>query len=238
MIDVTETVGSLVSRQPWTARVFEQHRIDYCCGGKVAIADACKRANVSIADIELSMEQVESTLHTADFEAVRLVDMNTPDLVNYIVSKHHAYVKAEIPTIQMLADRVSFKHGETDPRLVNIQEIVTEMCSEMLAHMHKEEHVLFPAIVQIEAEGISAAQRQMISAPISRMLSDHEQVGEQLDALYELSDRYEPPSTACNKHRALFDALKRFDHDMRAHVHAENNVLFPRVMTAPNPSNN
>ncbi|MBI3985737.1 MAG: DUF542 domain-containing protein [Lentisphaerae bacterium] len=39
------TIGAIVAGDYRTAKVFESHKIDFCCGGNVALAAACK-ANI------------------------------------------------------------------------------------------------------------------------------------------------------------------------------------------------
>lgn len=48
---VTKSVGELVVEKPSRSRVFEGFKIDYCCGGKRKLSDACERAGVSAEDV-------------------------------------------------------------------------------------------------------------------------------------------------------------------------------------------
>ena len=45
------TVASIVTESPRTARVFERFGIDYCCGGRVRLADACATKGLSPDDV-------------------------------------------------------------------------------------------------------------------------------------------------------------------------------------------
>jgi regulator of cell morphogenesis and NO signaling len=37
------TVGQIAAESPAAVRVFEKHGIDFCCGGKIPVAEACSR---------------------------------------------------------------------------------------------------------------------------------------------------------------------------------------------------
>jgi len=50
-LDSTATVGSFVRQKPTRARVFESLKIDYCCGGKIPLVQACEKKGIDAADV-------------------------------------------------------------------------------------------------------------------------------------------------------------------------------------------
>ena len=46
--DLNQTVREIAIEHPGTVRVFEALGIDYCCGGKRGLQDACERAGVPV----------------------------------------------------------------------------------------------------------------------------------------------------------------------------------------------
>ena len=48
---ITETVGSIVAQQPALSRVFEQAGIDYCCGGKIPLDQACRKKGLDLQQL-------------------------------------------------------------------------------------------------------------------------------------------------------------------------------------------
>ncbi len=72
--------------------------------------------------------------------------------------------------------------------------------------------------------------RGIITNPIRCMELEHDEVGEALRQLRQLTDDFTPPAWACNTYRALLNALQTFEQDMHQHVHKENNILFPRAI--------
>jgi regulator of cell morphogenesis and NO signaling len=99
----------------------------------------------------------------------------------------------------------------------------------MEQHMDKEEHVLFPLIKDIDA-GTAGPRASMVPMPIRVMESEHESAGEALATMRELTAGYTLPEGACNSYRALFAGLAELESETHAHVHLENNILFPRAI--------
>jgi regulator of cell morphogenesis and NO signaling len=86
-IDPTVSVGQLVAERPGRARVFERFGIDYCCGGKMPLRDAC-------ATGALDSQMVVAALIQADAEAAATdgtdwTQARLADLVANILETHH-----------------------------------------------------------------------------------------------------------------------------------------------------
>ncbi len=69
-----------------------------------------------------------------------------------------------------------------------------------------------------------------VEQPITRMMMDHDQAGEELRELRNLTNNYTPPPAACTTWRALYRALEDLELDLHQHIHLENNILFPRAL--------
>src|SRR5690606_7036272 len=94
-----------------------------------------------------------------------------------------------------------------------------------------EERVLFPMIRTLEAaEGPVAFHCGSLANPIRAMEHEHQNSGDAMERLRDLTDQFTPPEWACNTYRALVDGLAAFEADMHQHVHKENNVLFPKAL--------
>ena len=51
------TIGEIVAGDYRTAKVFENHKLDFCCGGNVALAAACKTKGID------ELKEFEDDLH-------------------------------------------------------------------------------------------------------------------------------------------------------------------------------
>jgi regulator of cell morphogenesis and NO signaling len=65
--------------------------------------------------------------------------------------------------------------------------------------------------------------------PIAVMMREHEDAGEALAQMRELTGGYVPPTDACNTYRVMLAGLLELEQDMHVHVHKENHILFPKA---------
>jgi len=220
------TVGDLAAEIPAAARVFEKYGIDYCCGGKDLLESACRQRGIAP---ETLLDEVAQAGQAPAADAV--CDWNTAPLrhlIAHIISRHHAYLRSELPRISELFTKVVRAHGQREPVLGEVSEVFTFLREELEAHMMKEEMILFPAITRLEA-GQTAGPFPSIAQPIARMEYEHESAGRALAQLRHLTRDYYIPDEACNTWRALFQALPELEADLHQHIHLENNILFPRA---------
>lgn len=221
-----ELVGSIVARHPALSRVFERAGIDYCCGGKRTLEEACRCKGI---DTEEILSRLNAANKTEGDEA-QVASMSLSELANHIESVHHAYLRAELPRLDAITAKVASVHGESEPRLKEIRSVFESLMQEICAHMLKEEQVLFPMVRALESGSASACFTcGTLEHPIRQMEHEHEWVGNALQCLRRLSGDYTPPDWACNTYRAMLDGLAHLERDFHQHIHKENNVLFPRA---------
>lgn len=222
------TVGSIVRDHPSLSRLFEQVKVDYCCGGQKSLAEACRQRGI---DPQVLLAQLEDYAASETAPEVNLVELSLTELADHIERIHHAYLHAELPRLENMVTKVAAVHGEKESRLAQIRDIFLALSAELATHLMKEEQVLFPIIRQLEASDIlPRVHCGTVVNPITQMTLEHDGAGVALAQLRQLTDDFTPPEGACNTYRALFDALLTFEQDMHQHIHKENNVLFPRAV--------
>ena len=227
-----KTVAQIALENPNAAREFEKLGIDYCCGGKHSLEDACAAANVSVDEVLKRLEAVSPTLKNApDFEGMSLAD-----LISHITSTHHVFVRNESPHVRELATKVATKHGEKHPELLQVQEIATALTDELAVHLMKEEQILFPYILAMEEAKVAGetappAMFGTVANPIRMMEREHDDAGEALRALRLVTNNYTLPDDACTSYQLLYQGLQAFEADLHQHIHLENNLLHPRALS-------
>jgi regulator of cell morphogenesis and NO signaling len=224
-----KTVGQFVVERPSRARVFERFGIDYCCGGKMPLEEACRKKGLNVQMVLEALRSTDGGSHND--EATDWSRASMSDLADHIVSTHHAYLREELPRLSMMVDKVVGAHGERHTELPRCREIFQGLRVEMESHMEKEEQILFPMVKQLERpQGDVRLPREGIANPIRILEQEHDGAGEALAELRRLTGDYRPPADACNTYRAMLDGLAELEVDMHRHVHKENNILFPRAI--------
>ena len=224
-LDPGATLGELVNQVPGSPRVLESYGLDYCCGGRRSLRDACRSQGVAVTD-------VLGALGKLGIEAVPdWVAMGPAELVDHLESTHHRYLHSELPRLDALAEKVASVHGERHPELLDVLADVKDLRDDLEPHLAKEERVLFPMIHQLcSADEPVAFHCGSLRNPISMMLIEHDRAGALLEQLRDRTDDYIAPPDACASYRALYQGLAELESDTHLHVHKENNLLFPAVV--------
>lgn len=224
----------LVAEQPLRAAVFDRFGIDFCCGGKQTLEEACRKGAIDQNVVVTCLKENDAQAN-ADTTTVTWLNATLTQLADHIQQTHHAYLKTELPRLQELADKVARVHGAKEPRLIKVAAIFSAMREEIEQHTMKEDKVLFPFIRKLdEGKSLPPAPFGTVANPVRCMESEHNDAGEALTQLRDLTDRYTPPEHACMSWRALLAGLEHLDRDLRTHIHKENTLLFPKAIEAEN----
>ncbi len=234
MMELTDkTVGAIATEVPAAIRVFEKWKIDYCCGGRTPLADACAGAGKSVdaflAELERSASVPDAGTH--DWAGDTLAAMSSN-----IVAMYHEYTREELQTLDPLSKKVLSVHGDRHPELAELVALVHDITGDLLPHMLKEEQVLFPYVEQLEnaVAGGKAAPTPFfgtVKNPVRMMMLEHDRVGELLARLRTITGDYAAPEGACFTYRELYRRLAEFELRTHEHVHIENNIYFPRAVS-------
>ena len=135
--------------RPSRARVFERLGLDYCCGGKRSLADACRRRGLD-ADAVLASLDAEAAPASGEPD---LRDAPLGEVCDHIVEVHHARLREELPRLSGLLAKVVRAHGADHPEFAVQRDVFEELRSELEEHLEEEENVLFPVCAELDAEG-------------------------------------------------------------------------------------
>lgn len=235
----TTTVGQLVAQRPARACLFEQLGIDYCCGGKSSLTDVCLKKNLNVEEVLDKLVSLEAKDNQAN--EVNWNEESLARLIDHIIGTFHQPLRQELTRIKQSAEKVARVHGDNHPEMIRVLEIFNRFKAQLELHMQKEEMVLFPGIKAMEATGTPQifGCGGGIEHPIDVMTQEHDEAGEDLDAMRRLTNEYSPPQDACGTFKVLLWSLAQIESEMHQHVHLENNILFPRALALrePQPAN-
>ncbi len=223
------SLNEIVLRYPGSRMVFETFHLDYCCGGKQTLEHACQKKNIAVADIVTALDK-ESNKRD---DEIRFEDWPLDLLIDYIEKKHHRYTESTLALITQKFERLVHRHGPENPYLMELSDIFQQIAGNLAMHMKKEELVLFPAVrnlLKAQLTGIPSSNTVSIKNAISQMEHEHEEEGQRLTRIAELTNHFTPPEQACSTWQFTYEKLAEFEKDLHRHIFLENGILFPAAI--------
>jgi len=160
-----------------------------------------------------------------DAETERLRAAPLGDLIEHILQAYHRPLKEDLPRLESMARQVLEAHRDTsETMLSDLLATFQGLKAELEQHMAKEEQILFPMIQR--------GQGAMAEGPIAVMNDEHDRAESALARLRALTDDYVVPAAASESWRGLWEGLRALELALHRHIHLENDVLFPRALSA------
>jgi len=219
-------IGEIVALDFRTAELFKEVDIDFCCGGKMSLEEACNQKGLNPDTL---IEKIGNLSETPDQSGRNYSDWDLGFLIDYIINNHHIYVRKTLPELSFYTNKIASVHGDIHPELIEVAKIFHQIKTELSQHLAKEEEVLFPAIRSALIDG-SEESKAIISSEILRMGNEHEFAGGSMDQINKLTKGYSLPEGACQTYSVCFQMLSQFENDLHIHVHLENNILFNKAL--------
>ncbi len=94
--DTSTSLGDIVAADYRAAGVFDRLGLDFCCGGKRTFGEACAAARLDPGAVAAELAKLSATSGADD---VPDVSWPVEELAHYIVSRHHGYVRQQLPVI-------------------------------------------------------------------------------------------------------------------------------------------
>ncbi len=211
-IQSQQSIGSIAVQIPGATAIFRKLKLDFCCGGQQSLEKACTDKQL---DVDTVLDEIRAL---QQLEAAP--EQPTPSaLIDHILQRYHEVHRQQLPELIRMARRVEAVHRDHPHVPIGLADQLETMEQELLDHMAKEEQILFPLLKQ--------GGHPMIVHPIGMMRHEHVSHGAQLDRLATLTHQHQPPAGACNTWQALYAGTARLTEDLIAHIHLENNLLFP-----------
>ncbi|MEZ6038422.1 MAG: iron-sulfur cluster repair protein YtfE [Planctomycetota bacterium] len=213
------TLAELATHWAGASRVFQRHDLDFCCAGGRSLREACRERRLDVRRVleelrcELTPEPAER-----DWQQRSLMQ-----LIAHLVDHFHEGHRRELPRLCEMAAKVERVHGDKPECPRGLAAHLGGLAERLEAHMQKEEQVLFPLVLR--GIGREAAM------PIRCMEQEHDEAGVDLRRTRALVSDFVPPQSACTTWRALYVGLAEFERGLMEHVHLENHVLFPRILS-------
>ncbi len=216
---LSTTLSDLAVTLPGAVRVFHRHGLDFCCHGRISLADACQKAALDPMGI---LEELHAEERSEEQPFERWDERPIEELIDHILARFHEKHREDLPPLVAMAQKVERVHADkpTCPR--GLGAFLEEVARSLEEHMQKEEQILFPLL--------RSSRRAQAAMPVQVMELEHEDHGKNLAKLRAMTNDYTPPEEACTTWRALYRNLAELERELMHHIHLENNVLFPRAL--------
>ncbi|SCY82331.1 iron-sulfur cluster repair di-iron protein [Alkaliphilus peptidifermentans] len=225
----THKIGDIVTKLPRAAEIFKAQGIDFCCGGD-------RPLSVAILEQNLNEDIILAQLNQAYAEAKELKDKGIDwenagysQLIDYIIDKHHTYVRKELPRLSDLTAKILKVHWvDNGEVLTKVHKDFHMLKMELEQHLIKEEEILFPMVKDYEKNPSRELLEKILQ--VNKELEDeHDGAGDLLKSLRKITTNFTVPAGGCNSYILTFKGLEELEWDLFQHIHLENNVLFKRL---------
>jgi regulator of cell morphogenesis and NO signaling len=154
----------------------------------------------------------------------------TESIIQRLVREHRRWRSKDFPLISHLFDEAQSAEGQA-PCLTPLRTAFHRLCAEMEGHMSREEHVLFPAILDAQTEPQPSEKGfGSIRNPIGMIEQEHDWEAERLEKMRQIARDYQLPEKADKRLRLLFRELEALEAAMHAHSRLESSILFARAL--------
>jgi regulator of cell morphogenesis and NO signaling len=210
-------VGEIAESLPGSTEVFRRAGIGFCCGGDESLSLAARHNGADLAAVMDALRRLQA-------RSANVPPTETMALIDHILGRFHDVHREELEWLIPLAQKVETVHGDHDEAPLGLTEALIALAEDLDSHMAREEEALFPMM--------RAGGNPMIVHPIARMRDEHDVTDTLLANVLSVTRDLDLPAGACRSWTALYTGLRKFADDLKAHMHLENEVLFPRYESA------
>lgn len=229
LLSVDTNVSEIVKEVPQTGDLFRSLRIDFCCGGKVPLRTAALGQQLNPEEVLEKVKDIQTK--QAEYEQLLPTSLDEKSLIEHIQTKHHAYLREELPALTPYITKVSKVHGENHPHLIRVKEIFSVLKRELIDHTDEEDNVVFPLIHQF-IKNPTDEHAEHLKPHVLELEEEHENAGNLLKELRVITHNFTPPENACGTFKLVYQRLEQLEKDTFEHIHLENNILFEHVRKA------
>jgi len=224
---IYQPIGELINSKPSRIDFFESHGFDFYTRGTQTLEDAAKEMGVNVETVNnelIEFDRSHATRSEPDWNNITL-----HELIDNIITVHHARMRKELPELFDLAEEVSKTYGIEHPEIIQVEKLFGAFRFALEAHMITEERVLFRTIRMLESGETHWQGDSNPAGQIKVKIREHDSSADDLRQIRKLTNNYTPPEDTGESYRRFLRSIEAIEHDVHLHMHKENNILFPRA---------
>lgn len=216
------SIGEIAAATPHTTRVFDVLGIDYVMHGSLSLRDACAEAGVDLSMVKNAIERLPPEAGEPNW-----ADSSMQQLIDELEKRRHPALRALLGETATAIAAVARGHAGID----ELRDAFSALCDALQPHMKREEHMVFPVIQHVEDCWVRNEKLSMnfyggMMTPIAALIADHHGIIDLAAKLGEAAKLLAGNDLRANHAREI---VARLVHEVREHIHLENNVLYPRA---------
>ncbi|WP_130807874.1 iron-sulfur cluster repair di-iron protein [Senegalia massiliensis] len=228
-INKEQRIGDIATIFPGATNIFMDYEIDFCCGGDRSLSIAIEEKDLNEKELLDRLNSEYEKMKDEVENSYNFKEKTMGEQIDYIVNKHHTFMKEEMPITQELLSKILKVHYVSHgTELSKLHKLFNSLKAEIEEHLIKEEELLFPMIKQYEKDPTEENRIKALKV-LEETESEHEAAGDILKEMRKITDGFKVPEDGCNTYIITFEKIEAIEKDLFEHIHLENNILFERL---------
>lgn len=229
MFNKKNKIGEIATIFPKATNIFMKYEIDFCCGGDRPLEEALKKQGIDenkiIDEINNEYEKFKETMgNEIDWRNEKM-----SDLIDFVINKHHAFLKEELPITAKYLNKILQVHYEHNGELLSkLNKLFNALKVELEEHLVKEEVLLFPLIKEYEKKPSKETLEKAIKV-MNETESEHDAAGDIIKEMRRITEGFKLPDNVCRTFEITYEKIEAVESDLFHHIHLENNILFEKI---------
>lgn len=225
MITKNMSLADIVKEFPGATEIFNEYKLDYCCGGKHLLKEALDEYKINVDEFisKLNDEKEQYEANKKSKLNTSLYSLDTIELIDNIEETHHFDERKLLYEIDGLVNKILIVHYDHhNEELIKIHDLFSDLKKELEKHFVKEEKVVFPLMKQ------NSIQTDKLQKLINELRDEHDAAGEIIKELQIVTNNFQAPEGVCPTYILAYEKLHSLVNDIFLHIFAENSVLFQK----------
>lgn len=235
VFDQQQHVAAFLNRYPSFRQVLDSAGVNASAVSlEQPLAQCCAQSDVSAEELLLRFSIDHPEPRPADDRD--WTEATLDELVHYLVSVHHDYVRVQLDRMQVLLNALVGMVPRPSERLDRARSALSFLAQRWHSHMSMEESEFFPACINLDTsrDFVDPEELDSLVKSLHRTSHDHREINVYADRLEQAIDaaRDDLGTEAIPVISALDRALQDFIDDAREHSAKEDDILIPAVLFA------
>lgn len=226
MIGINTKIEDIVKTDNSMIDFFNKEKIDFCCNGHMTVEEVAKEKNIDANDLAKKVQGAIKSDNSDTEDIMNLDDFKNLDIkemIDSLIIDHHKRERDLLFEIDPLLNKILSVHfAHHGEELMKLHSLFADLKKELEEHFVKEEEITFPLMLENESPS------QEVIKKVEELETDHEEAGDIIKEMIELTDWFNPPEDACRTYVHTFNLLEKLVKDVFIHIFKENSIMFEK----------